>query len=210
MKTWILGSLTAVLFVFGANTWWSLRELRAEVASVTTERDSLAGDAVRLRLKADGWEAEFANATGHLWKLVFSRDSVFAADLRASGVRIRRLTQLVATLEGQVSSVGVLDTVPGTWTGGIDDGLLTASWGFSPPNLSLDYAVSVPIELVEGEAGDGRTLVLARGLDPRVSVTFSELLVNYKVVVVNHCPVGTRLKWGSVGMGFGFILGVLR
>jgi len=218
-----IGLLALLLAGMLAKTKWDLHQLEQAHLEATTQRDSIAADAAMARAEALGWKGQFATATEQLWKQIASREESLAAlteDFRASGIRITRLTSVVASLQDSIVSVGIpaaipdgeADTVPPSWSGEVDDGVLRASWTFwrFDPRLTMDYGVNVPIELIEGESGDGRTLVLARGRDPRVTVTFEELLVDRPPpVVVEHCSVGTRLKWGLGGLGAGFGAGSL-
>jgi len=221
----LLALILLMALAWGGKAKWDLWRMESAHEEVTTERDALAADAAAERRRADGWQAVFAEDTGHLFKKITSRDSVLAIaarDLKASGVRITRLTSMVASLQGQTSSPGEpdalpdseTDTVPASWSGEIDDGLLRAPWTFFrfDPRLALDYVVEIPIQLIEGESGDGRTLVLARALDPRASVTFDELLVHrFPPVVVEHCSIWTRGKYaaggGLIGWGLGLFSG---
>jgi len=196
---------------------WELHELRRAIEERTTERDSLAAEAAVQRARANGWVVEFAEGTAHLSREIASRDSTLAAlsrDLRASGVRVSELTSLVASMEGRISSTGVPDSapasdstgVPASWSGSVDDGLLKGSWRFfrPDPRLLLDYRADVPVELIQGLAGDGRTVVMARSPDPRVRVSFAELLVDRpQPVTVRVCSWGTRIRWALGGLVLG-------
>ena len=218
-----IGLLALFLAGWLVKTKWDLHKLEQAHIEATTQRDSLAAEAAAARAEAQGWSVQFATATEQLWKQIASREESLAAlteDFRASGIRITRLTSIVASLEGQISSAGTpaavpdseTDPVPPSWSGEADDGVLRLSWTFwrFAPRLTMDYGVVVPIELIEGESGDGRTLVLARTRVPNATLTFEELLVDRQPpIVVEHCSVGTRLKWGLGGLGVGFAGGSL-
>lgn len=218
----VLGILTIIIAVWGGNTWWQLRELRRVHEEVTTERDSLAAEAAAARAEALGWKVQFATATTDLWKLIASRDAdlkALAKDFRASGIQITRLTSMVASLQGQISSAGTpaavpdseTDTIPASWSGEADDGVLRLSWTFfrMDPRLTMDYGLTVPLELIEGESGDGRTLVLARTSIPNATLTFEELLVDRPPpVVVEHCSIGTRARYAAGGGLVGLVGGL--
>lgn len=145
-------------------------------------------------------------------------DSAFAADARASRIRVLSLTSLVAELRGQIESQGEvhrpevfppeLPAQPDSATGVLDDGLLFARWSFLYPSATLrvpSYSVTIPIDLVGSEDGNGRTIVSARSPDSRVSFPFTSLVVAHREpVVVSRCSWTERGLWtlgGAVGGG---------
>lgn len=141
-------------------------------------RDSLWIEDAANRAAIDGWAVQFGVLEKDLNGKISRRDSLnqrLAASLDRANAKVRTLTDLVVTLNDSLTSVGTAgDTTEAgdvTYTGEIDDGLLRATWGFVPPALSLAYGVTVPLEIVTSEGGDGRWLVVARSKDSRASVS---------------------------------------
>lgn len=209
------------LTVWVATMKWDLHRASQVWEEVTTERDSLAIVAAAERARTDGWEVSFAKSTANLHKMLRERDTALATlvkDLRASHVRLAYLAEVNVSLRGQVESfgspVGTPEDVPGSqtpsqWTGELDDGLLTASWGFWAVDARLllsPYSVDVSGELVGAEGGDGRHVVFARASDPRVTLSLGRYLFQpVEPVIRNHC---SWMRQGLVG-GFGFLGGML-
>ena len=190
--------VSPVAFVFlvfavslGVQTW-KIQRLQSDLEEQTTGLDRLAGEATAERARANGWVSVFAEVAPHLSKELRKRDSILALtirDLRISRAEITALERIEVSIEGTISSPGTPsapltedpEEVPPSWEGEYDDGLLRGSWLFSripSPLLEVDYFATPEIELVHSVTGDGRTLVIARGLDPRVTPIFKELLVD--------------------------------
>lgn len=197
------------------------KRLEAQIHERTTQRDSLAGEAAAERARANGFEVAFGTYMPHLAKELKKGDSILAVtigDLQVSRARILQLNRITVGLEGQISSMGTpgaaltddTEAIPSSWVGEYDDDLLRGSWTFDripAPLLSLDYFSSPVIELVQSTSGDGRTLVLLRGLDPRVTPIFTELLVDPLPPVIElHCPVSRLGIAGLIGAGTALLL----
>lgn len=171
-----LAAIVVALLALGW-LWTRLEAAESREAAAAHARDSLLVEEAAERARADGWIAQFGEETERLGKILGRRDSIAAAlreSLERANARILSLTNVIATLEDSVTSLASrVDTTEAgevAYRGGIADGLLTGTWRFLPPELSLAYSVSVPLEIVTSEGGDGRWLVTARATDPRASV----------------------------------------
>jgi hypothetical protein len=212
-----------IMAVLAVGAWqaWTIHQLEAQVHVATTQRDSLAGEAAAERARARGFEVAFGKYVPHLAKQLKQGDSILAetiGDLQVSRVRITQLNRLTVRMQGQISSMGTPsapltddpEEVPPSWVGEYDDGLLSGSWRFTrvpTPLMGLDYFLEPEIELVQGVAGDGRTVVLVRGLDTRVSPIFTKLVVDPLPPVIElHCPATRLATAGLIGAGLGLLL----
>lgn len=206
--------IIAVVLAMLAVGWLSWRLEAAERATdaAARTRDSLLIEEAAERARADGWETRFGEETERLDNLLGERDRIADAlreSLRQANARILSLTDVVATLKDSLRSVATaVDTTEAgvvSYAGGIADGLLTGTWRFLPPELALAYSVSVPLEIVTSEGGDGRWLVTARATDPRASVEVSGFWFDPPPPVqVQRCTVGQTLRRVGIGILAGY------
>lgn len=173
--------------------------------------DSLAAELAGERLASEGWEVRFTETEDSLLALVASQGEDFeivSRELEAARIQIRSLTRTLAQ-----GGDTVVDTVfirsDSTWGGEIDDGLLRAQWSLDPiPGIfRMPYTVTVEQEFVQGVTGDGRGMITARALDPRVELSVTEFAYSIPTpVVISKCGWGERLRWlgGGLAVGTGF------
>jgi hypothetical protein len=186
----VTGAVLLVVLTAGAavaKARWEVRSLERNLREAEHERDSVALEAAAKDLELDGWEVQFAQMVGSGTALLQERDSALAAlatRLDDAHARIRQYVRAEAiaesTVAGQAEAQDTTTEIPRWWTGRVDDGLLAGSWRFErvpSPELSLGYSVTVPIELVSSEGGDGRWLVTGRSTDPRVTLSLDEVIV---------------------------------
>jgi hypothetical protein len=204
-----------VLCLLGLATSMSLKleRSRRDLAIASQLRDSLLIEDAASRAKLDGWEVRFGQREEELGNMVARRDSIsarLARSLDKANARILSLTTLTAILKDSLTSLGTpgdtTSTGAVTYHGAINDGLLDASWRFLAPSLSLAYRVSVPLEIVTSEGGDGRWLVTARATDARAAVSVGEFWFSpAPPVQVSKCT----LKQTGLRFGIGILAGVL-
>lgn len=206
----------------GAKLKWDLWGLERAHHEATTERDSLAAEAVAERARADGWESDFAELEEDLTGFLSAKGdtiATLAADLLASRVEARSYARALVVAEGRLTSVGTPDSTPledagddssscpTRWDGELDDGLLRGSWAFLAAMglLELDYGVELPLEWVTGTTGDGRSMLNIRSPDPRVTPQLKEYVwTPPDPVIETRCSLGRQ---GLVG-GMSYLLGV--
>jgi len=175
-------------------------------------RDSLAIEAVAQEAMADGWEVRFGELDRDLRDRLAGRDSVtlrLAKSLDRANAQVRSLVDIVATLEDSLASVGApeidADGSVVAWAGNVEDGLLTGSWRFAPPELALRYSVAVPLEIVTSEGGDGRWLVTARATDPRASAQVEGFwFAPPPPVQIARCTLPQVARWLGIGVVAGY------
>lgn len=180
-----------------------------------TERDSFALEAVSARADADGWSTQFATVQGDLWKVLASRDTLserLAKTIRDAGARVAALTDIVVSLRDSLTSVGTPTDTSAlgvvTYRGTLDDGLLSGTWRFAQPDLSLAYKAAVPVEIVTSRAGR-RWLITARATDPRASVTVGDYWVDPEPpITVDRCTLRQRATAAGAGSLVGLVLGL--
>ena len=178
-----------------------LRELKIEAE---LERDSLAADAAAERARAEGWSVTFGVDDPEL--LEATLDSIEAegdslglevgrlrTDLEASRVRLSLVAVVVATLQGELESIGQTeelapDSSVVSFAGEIDEAPLSASWVCRVPTraLELAYGVRITGELIQGESGDGRPIVFARATTPHTILELEDLIVDLPEPVVER------------------------
>ncbi len=165
--------------------------------SYRIKADSIAAEALVDAFASDStWDVQFATQADDLaQQFLESGDTArvrLGNELADANVRIGFLTTVLASAQGEVISVGnrvgalsdelseTTEVCGGTWAGEIDDGLLTASWGFVLPAIqhTLNYSVEIPGEIVQADAGDGRTIVSARATHPRASLALESIYVD--------------------------------
>ena len=220
LKGKIILGVIGMAFLCFAWQGWTIHSLRGDLHERTVQRDSIAGEAFATRAREAGWEVRFAEETDRLGKELQGSDSlldVTLQDLNASFARVEQLTGLVVAMEGQISSPGVPErpptadssSVPTSWSGEYDDGLLRGTWTFTrlpTPLLEMLYSANPEIELIQAESGDGRILVLARALDSRVDPIFSRLVVDPPPPVIEmHCSLQRQGLIAAIGYGLGFL-----
>ena len=181
---WIIVGLTLAL---GASLYHYRGALAAQ-ATIRHEADSLAAEVAVERLRADGWEAELSRTVEDLGAMLSERDTAYAGvarELQAARAHIASLTVVEAGATGTVyDTVYVAQEGSCEASGAIDDGVLSGLWGWSPPVFALDYRVRLRGELITAESPDGRTIVMARALDPRATFSIDSLFVDPRVWTV--------------------------
>ncbi len=199
----------AALTLFGAGQSWHVKRLEAEVASVAHARDSLLIDNAAEAARADGWATRFADTTRSIAGLLAAQDSqarALSRSLEAAHAHETMLAELVAGLKDSLTSVASsVDTIAGgqvRYSGALDDGLLTGSWRFLAPALSLDYSARVPIQIVTSRGGDGRWLITARATDPRASVEVQQAVINPPPPVIERRGPSWWWVLGALGAGW--------
>ncbi len=187
--------LLLVAIVIAAFSRWQLGEARDAIESARVRADSIAGEAVVEKVRADSvWSVRFAGQADDLGQDLAKRDDdlgQLATDLAGANVRIGLLAEVNASARGSIVSlsdrVGALldaqgDTVSveGSWGGDLDDGLLTGSWGFVLPAAEhrLSYGVTLPGEIVTSVTGDGRTIIAVRSTNPLATFVIGETFVD--------------------------------
>lgn len=225
--------LVLALLTWGSYNTWMLKRERNYSREAEHRGDSLAADAFVARQQVRGWTVHFgAENPEQLDSTLSAWDSTYRADAKASRVRITSLVQLVATLQGHVESRGTVDStaapaashtagsplspsdsfplvrLPTQALGRVDDGLLTGTWSFryADAMLALNYRAQPGIQLTQALAGDGRTVVSARGTDPRVTLQVQDVIVDPVRVEVRSCTLGQRLTWAGGGILTGLLL----
>ena len=204
-----------VLCLLGLAFQYALRLKHSEGERVQAERvrDSLFMEDAGNKASLDGWSVKFGTLQKDINAEFAHRDSMAArlvGDLNKAHARIRSLVEVVAVLKDSLVSTGTpgdtTSTGAVTYHGAINDGLLDAAWRFLAPSLSLAYRVSVPLEIITSEGGDGRWLVTARAKDPRASVSVGEFWFNPPAPVkVDRCT----LKQTGWRVGIGALAGIL-
>lgn len=216
-KSWINLALLVVVIALVFVRQLEKGKLEAE----EVRADSLAAEMAVERARADGWVVLFAEETEHLGRIIEEKDSAYARllqDYEASNITIHTYMELLTEAEGTIESLGTrADSLPlcesgeprGSWEGSFDDGLLSAFWWFGLPEaaLGMDYSAIIPGELIQGHAGDGRTVVNARGLHPRATLNIPAVYVD-PLPPEQYCPWTTKAKYGGVVGGIGYLAGL--
>lgn len=164
--------------------------------------------------QAQGWYTALVQGTTSLTlQLMEAEDSVgllraekaaLAREVRALGGEIRVMADLVAELRGQLEAQGTTHgplEAPDSITARIDDGLLEGRVVYFPAAslFSLDYTARLALVLGVVAAPDGRALLVARGTDPRVQISYGQVYYQ-PPPPLQVCGLGERLRWGGYGL----------
>lgn len=207
---WIVAGTFAVLFLASMCGGASMVKARDQRV------DSLRTETLAARASAQGWEVRFGSevARGETlagWlqeardstALLASQKAELAAEVELLGGRILTLTDLYASVVGQVEAhdatvhtSALEDAAPqvDSVTAPVDDGLLTGRLAYFPPaSLSLEYSVELALALGWTVGADGRALATAMASDPRVRLRVGEAWYQPPAPIA-HCSFGTRAK----------------
>lgn len=191
-----------------------------ELADVRHALDTLASNEI-VRRAADSlqWETVIAAETQDLLSLLQSR----AESVEDMSARIIGLLEVVESLEGRVATATAINvnlaaalrtdsaaatvfaadptSPPDSITAPYDDGLLSGTIAFFPPDTTfgLDYSAAIRGSIVTAELPDGRWSVFAAAEDSaRVSLEFGEVFVQ-PAPPIRFCPLPVKAKWAGIG-----------
>lgn len=204
MRTRLEIAAVLVAVVWMAVMSFQVQQAKRDAEAAGQVRDSLLMEVAAADAASNGWAVQFGVMEKDLLGKIARRDSLsalLARDLDRANARVRSLVEVVAVLKDSLVSQGTPgDTTPSgetTYTGELDDGLLRATWGFVPPELSLAYSVRVGLEIITSEGG-GRWLVAARASDPRVSLSVPAFYFE-PPEPLQKCTFGAKAKWFLFG-----------
>lgn len=166
------------------------------------------------RAEAQGWYTALVEGTMAMeQQLMAAEDSMgllaqekaeLAREVLALGGEIRVMADMVAELRGQLEAQGTTHGpagAPDSVTAPIADGLLEGRVAYfpGPSRFALDYVARLSLVLGVVEAPDGRALLVARGTDPRVQLSYGQVYYQ-PPAPLPVCGLGERLRWGGYGL----------
>lgn len=180
------------------------RELRAD----SERADSLRTVVLEERAAAQGWRTQLVQATSDLEAelmearereaLLVDEKAELAREIQALGGRLAIMADLYADARGQLTARAELhggEETPDSITAPIDDGLLEGRISYRPlPRVfDLEYSVGIALTAAVSEAPDGRGLLTLMATDPRVSLSYGEVLYQ-QPEPVRYCSLGQRAR----------------
>lgn len=185
-----------------------LDDAREALAELRTEE-------LQARTEARGWRTQLVQATSEMeaqlqdaqdrGALLEEEKAELAREVEALGARLTAVMDLYADARGQIvahaevhqDSAAVL---PDSITAPVDDGLLEGRVAYLPPSQEFDLAYQVHLALTAAvaEAPDGRGLLTLMPEDPRVALSYGEVLFQ-RPEPVRVCGFGQKLQWAGYG-----------
>lgn len=185
-----------------------------ELEAANERADSLRTVVLEERAVAQGWRTQLVQATSEMeaelqeersrGALLEEEKAELAREVEALGGRLTLVTDLYAEARGQITAHAEVhgddQEAPDSITAPVDDGLLEGRVAYfpAPREFDLEYSVGIALTAAVAEAPDGRGLLTLMATDPRVSLSYGEVLYQ-RPEPVQHCSVWQQARAAGYG-----------
>ena len=212
---WLLVGALALVSLQATCAQRALDAANAELDSLRTEelaaRTEAAGWETRLVEETDGLEGQLREAIERE-ALHVQEKAELAREVEALGARLTAVMDLYADARGQIVAHAEVHQgpeeysdeysppLPDSITAPLDDGFLTGRVAYfpAPQEFDLAYQVHLALTAAVAEAPDGRGLLTLMPEDPRVALSYGEVLFQ-RPEPVRFCGFGQKLQWAGYG-----------
>lgn len=168
----------------------------------------LRTDELHARTEAQGWRTQLVQATSELeaqlqeersrGALLEEEKAELAREIETLGGRLQIMADLYADARGQLTARAELhgdQEAPDSITAPVNDGLLEGRVAYfpAPREFDLEYSVGIALTAAVAEAPDGRGLLTLMATDPRVSLSYGEVLYQ-RPEARRYCSLGQRAR----------------
>lgn len=207
---------TAVPWALVVALAWVAIQGQCAQRDLDATREALAElrtDELEARAEAQGWRTQLVQATSELEAQLqdeLSRGALLeeekrdlAREIETLGGRLQIMADLYADARSQITAHAELhgdQEAPDSITAPVDDGLLEGRVAYfpAPREFDLEYSVGIALTAAVAEAPDGSGLLTLMATDPRVSLSYGEVLYQ-RPEPVRYCSLGQRAKAAGYG-----------